>query len=73
MFDRHCLVYVGLVDYKCQVQRRATLFNTFAMTLPSGGLPTWCRAIKAPHDKGQKDSSDWGSGLSHTNLCSYIV
>lgn len=40
MFDRHCLVYVGLVDYKCQVQRRATLFNTFAMTLPSGGLPT---------------------------------
>lgn len=34
------LVYVGPVDYKCQVERQATLFNTFAMTLPSGSLPT---------------------------------
>lgn len=40
MCDRHYLVCVGLVDYKCQVQHQATLFNTFAMTLPSGSLPT---------------------------------
>lgn len=40
MFYRHYLEYVGLVDYKCQVQCQATLFNTFAMTLSSGSLPT---------------------------------
>lgn len=40
MFYRHYLEYVGLVDYKCQVQSQATLFNTFAMTLSSGSLPT---------------------------------